>query len=73
MCKPKMPKMPAPPPERQAQLEPDGGMVMAQARRNVTDRLRAMTPTILTGPMGARGTSGTKTSVPLLGQTTQVS
>lgn len=72
MCKPKMPKMPAPPPERQAQLEPDGGMVMAQARRNITDRLRAMTPTILTGPMGANGTSGTKTSVPLLGQTTQV-
>lgn len=73
MCRAKTPKMPAPPVERQAQLEPDGGMVMATARRNITDRLRAMTPTILTGPMGRSGTSGTKTSVPLLGQTTQVS
>lgn len=73
MCKPKAPKMPKLPPERQAQLEPDGGRVMAQARRNVTDRLRAMTPTILTGQMGSRGTTGTRTSVPLFGQTTQVS
>lgn len=72
MCKTNIPK-PVAPIERQAQREPDGGMVMASARRAVTDRLRAMTPTILTGPSGMTGTTGTRTSVPLLGQTAQVS
>ena len=72
MCKQKTPKLPQII-ERQGMREPDGGMVLASARRSVTDRLRAMTPTILTGPMGSNGTSGTKQSVPLLGQTAQVS
>lgn len=72
MCKPKMPKPPAAPIERQAQREPDGGMIMATARRNITDRLRAMTPTILTGPLGTGG-STSATGQNLLGQTARVS
>lgn len=73
MCKVKTPPPPKAPIERQAQREPDGGMIMSTARRNITDRLRSMTPTILTGSNGMSGTSGTKTGVPLLGQTAQVS
>lgn len=53
------------------QKEPDGGMVQADVRRSVTDRLRSYTPTIATSPMGT--TQNAATGVNLLGQTQSVS
>lgn len=53
------------------QKEPDGGMVQADVRRSVTDRLRSYAPTILTSPMGS--TQNAPTGVNLLGQTQSVS
>lgn len=63
---PKAPPAPELPPERAAQRAPDNAAT-APAGRRMGDRMRAATPTILTGPQGAMSSAPTEKKT-LLGQ-----
>lgn len=55
------------PAETQAMQSPDGGVVRADQRRLVTDRIRSAAQTVLTSGMGAANTATTAGNT-LLGQ-----
>jgi hypothetical protein len=63
---PKPPAVQAPK-ETQFMKEPDGGMVSAEQRRRITDRMRATAQTVLTNPLGMSTSSSPSARPTLLG------